>query len=82
MLGKLSVPGRPTNTVIRIIVAQGHIVLSAGASGGCLDVFYLVYHPSVTLHATSNHVQSNAQLVLKLHVLKCKCNFGSSQMHM
>ena len=32
---------------------------------------------SRTKSATSNHVQSHAQSVLKLHVLKCICNFGS-----
>ena len=37
---------------------------------------------SASLHATSNHVQSYALSVLKLHVLKCKCNFGSPSTHM
>ena len=41
VLGKLPVPGRPT---IWIIVGQGPIVLAEGAGGGCLDIFYLVYH--------------------------------------
>ena len=40
VLGKLSVPGRPT---IWMIVGQGFIVLAVGAGGGCLDVFALVY---------------------------------------
>ena len=40
MLGKLPVPGRPTNLVI---VGQGPIVLAVGADGGCLDIFSLVY---------------------------------------
>ena len=35
MLGKLSVPGRPT----RMIVGQGPIALAVGAGGGCLDIF-------------------------------------------
>ena len=41
MLGKLPVPGRPTNW---IIVGQGPIVLAVGAGGGCLDIFSLIYH--------------------------------------
>ena len=40
MLGKLSVPGRPT---IWINVGQGPIALAVGASGGCLDSFTLLY---------------------------------------
>ena len=35
MLGKLSVPGRPT---IWINVGQGPIALAVGAGGGCLDI--------------------------------------------
>ena len=41
VLGKLPVPGRPT---IWIRVGQGPAVLAVGASGGCLDIFSLVYH--------------------------------------
>ena len=37
VLGKLSVPGRPT---IRITVGQGPSALVVGAGGGCLDIFY------------------------------------------
>ena len=40
VLGKLPVPGRPT---IWMIVGQGPIVLAVGASGGCLDIFTLLY---------------------------------------
>ena len=40
VLGKLPVPRHPT---IRMIVGQGPIVLAVGASGGCLDIFILVY---------------------------------------
>ena len=40
VLGKLPVPGRPT---IRIIVGQGPIALAAGAGGGCLDIFTLLF---------------------------------------
>ena len=40
VLGKLSVPGRPT---IWITVGQGPTALAVGADGGCLDVFALVY---------------------------------------
>ena len=41
MLGKLPVPGRPT---ILITVGRGPIALAVGASGGCLDIFTLIYH--------------------------------------
>ena len=40
MLGKLPVPGRPTNW---IIVGQGPTALAEGAGGGCLDIFTLIY---------------------------------------
>ena len=40
VLGKLSVPGRPT---IWINVGQGPIALAVGAGGGCLDIFTLIY---------------------------------------
>ena len=40
VLGKLPVPGRPT---IWITVGQGPTALAAGAGGGCLDIFTLVY---------------------------------------
>ena len=40
MLGKLTVQGRPTNS---IIVGQGPIALAVGAGGGCFDIFSLVY---------------------------------------
>ena len=40
VLGKLSVPGRPT---LWIIVGQGPIALAEGADGGCLDIFTLLY---------------------------------------
>ena len=36
MLGKLPVPGRPTDW---IIVGQGPIALAVGAGEGCLDIF-------------------------------------------
>ena len=39
-LGKLSVPGCPT---FWMMVGQGPIALAVGASGGCLDVFTLIY---------------------------------------
>ena len=39
MLGKLSVPGRPTSLDV---VGQGPIVLAVGAGGGCLDSFSLI----------------------------------------
>ena len=40
VLGKLSVPGRPT---IWITVGQGPAALTVGAGGGCLDIFTLIY---------------------------------------
>ena len=40
VLGKLSVPGRPT---IWIIVGQGPTALAVGVGEGCLDIFTLVY---------------------------------------
>ena len=40
VLGKLPVPGRPT---IWISVGQGPTALAAGAGGGCLDIFTLIY---------------------------------------
>ena len=36
VLGKLSVPGRPT---IWVIVGQGPIARAVSAGGGCLDIF-------------------------------------------
>ena len=40
VLGKLTVPGRPT---IWITVGQGRTALAVGAGGGCLDIFTLIY---------------------------------------
>ena len=40
VLGKLSVPGRPT---IWMIVGQGPIALVVGAGKGCLHTFTLLY---------------------------------------
>ena len=40
VLGKLSVPGRPT---ILITVGQGPTALAVGAGGGGLDIFTLIY---------------------------------------
>ena len=40
VLGKLTVPGRPTNW---ITVGQGPTALAVGAGGGCLDIFTLIY---------------------------------------
>ena len=42
--GKLPVPGRPT---ILITVGQGPTALAAGAGGGCLDIFSLIYRISI-----------------------------------
>ena len=43
MLGKLPVPGRPTNSDYSRARA---IKLAVGAGGGCLDIFSLIYHIS------------------------------------
>ena len=40
VLGQLQVPGRPS---IWMIVGQGPIAFAVGASGGCLDIFILLY---------------------------------------
>ena len=40
VLGKLSVPGRPT---IWMKVGQGPTALAVGAGGCCLDIFTLIY---------------------------------------
>ena len=40
VLGELPVLGRPT---ILITVGQGPTALTAGAGGGCLDIFILIY---------------------------------------
>ena len=41
VLGKLSVPGRPT--IWMMIGGQGPIALAVGVGGGCLDIFTLHY---------------------------------------
>ena len=38
VLGKLSVPGRPT---VWIVIGQGPTALVVGAGGGCLEIFTL-----------------------------------------
>ena len=40
VLGKLSVPGRPT---IRMTIGQGPTALTVGAGGDCLDILTLIY---------------------------------------
>ena len=40
VLGRLQVPGLPT---IWMVVEQGPIALAVGASGGCLDIFFLLF---------------------------------------
>ena len=40
VLGKLPVPGRPTDW---IVVGQGPIALAVGAGWGCLDIFTFLY---------------------------------------
>ena len=41
VLGKLLVPGRPTN--LDNSRARGPIALAIGAGGGCLDIFSLIH---------------------------------------
>ena len=41
VLGKLPVPGHPTDLDNR---RAGPTALAVGAGGGCLDIFSLVYH--------------------------------------
>ena len=41
VLGKLPVPGRPTNLDL---CREGPSALAVGTGGGCLDRFSLVYH--------------------------------------
>ena len=41
VLGKLSVPGRPTN--LDNSIARAPTALAVGAGWGCLDIFSLVY---------------------------------------
>ena len=46
VLGKLSVPGRPTIWLILgqgPIVGQGPNALAVGAGGGCLNIFTILY---------------------------------------
>ena len=55
VLGKPSVPGRPT---IWINVGQGPIALAVGAGGGCLDIYTLIYPffpPSPSLWETARY---------------------------
>ena len=55
VLGKLSVPGRPT---ILISVGQGPIALAVGAGGGGLDICTLIYafsSPSPSLWETARY---------------------------
>ena len=45
-LGKLPVPGRPT---VWMIVGKGPTALAVGVGGGCLDIFTLICHFSLSL---------------------------------
>ena len=58
VLGKLSVPGRPT---ILMIVGQEPIALAIGAGGDCLDIFTLLYPFS----SVSPFLQETARFRLK-----------------
>ena len=55
VLGKLPVPGRPTNLER---VEQGPSVLAVGAGGGCLDIFSLVYHFSFSLSVVDGPIST------------------------
>ena len=61
VLGKLPVPGRPT---IWITVGQGPTALAAGAGGGCLDIFILIY-PFSLLSLLSPSLWETARYRLK-----------------
>ena len=52
VLGKIPAPGRP---IILISVGQGPIVLAVGASGGCLDIFTIIYPFSPSLWETARY---------------------------
>ena len=65
VLGKLPVPGRPTNL---ILVGQGPTALTVGAGGGCLDIFTLVYHFSFlspSLWETARYTEILSQRAVK-----------------
>ena len=63
VLGKLTVPGRPT---ILITVGQGPIALAVGGGGGCLDIFTLIYpFSSFSLSSIKQPTnQSNLKVVI------------------
>ena len=52
VLGKLPVPGRPTNLDL---LRQEPTVLAVGAGGGCLYIFSLVYHFSFSPWETGRY---------------------------
>ena len=56
VLGKLPVPGRPTN--LDDSRARAYTALAVGAGGGCLGIFSLIYHfslPSPSLWETARY---------------------------
>ena len=62
VLGKLSVPGRPT---VWIIVGQGPTVLAVGADGCCLDIFTLIYSFSPLIPSLWETAQYRLKYCLK-----------------
>ena len=62
VLGKLSVPGRPT---IWITVGQGPVALAVGAGGGCLDIFTLICPFSPLSHSLRETARYRLEYCLK-----------------
>ena len=62
VLGKYPVPGRPT---IWISVGQGLTALAVGASGGCLDIFTLIYPFSPLSHSLRETARYRLKYCLK-----------------
>ena len=59
VLGKLTVPGRPT-----ILITVGPIALAVGAGGGGLDIFTLIY-PSLLSPSLWETARYRLKYVLK-----------------
>ena len=64
MLGKLPVPGRPTN-LDYTVVGQGPIALAIGASGVVWTFFSLVYHFSLLSPCLREAAQYRLKYCLK-----------------
>ena len=62
VLGKLPVPGRPTNLDYS---RERAYVLAVGAGGGCLDIFSLIYHFSFLSPSLWETARSRLKYCLK-----------------